>query len=81
MEKLLPGILGEEMREQNVASLHTLQEQPGDLWKPLGRDGDFGMENGLLARMVERGESFLWVEINDSLGKMTEDTGQLLIME
>ena len=47
----------------------------------MGTDGDFGMENGLLARMEERGESFLWVEINDSLGKMTEDTGQLLIME
>ena len=31
MEKLLPGKWGEEMREQNVASLHILQEHPGDL--------------------------------------------------
>ena len=68
------------MREVNVASLHNLHEHPGDLKNPLGRDGVLGVENGLLAKVEERGGSFLYAVIKDFLGKIAEEIGQPLRM-
>ena len=58
-EKPLPGVLLEWMTEANVASIHSLHEHPGVLWKPLGRDGVWGMEKGLPAMENARDGSFL----------------------
>ena len=81
IEKPLPDSrVEEEMKEQKLASLHTLQVQPGDLWKPLGSEGGLGVENGLLDMMEDKGGSFLCVVIRDSLGKIMEETGQLPMM-
>ena len=43
----------------NVDSLQTLQLQPGDLWKPLGRVGEEGTLNGLPDRIEDKEGSFL----------------------
>ena len=67
------------MMVENFASLHTLQEHPGVLWNPLGRDGVFGEKKGLLARIVDKFGSFLFEDIRDLLGKTIEEIGQLLM--
>ena len=80
MEKPLPEVLGLEMKEVKAPSLQILQEHPGVGWKPLGEVGMLGTEKGLLAKMEDSEGSFLWAEKIESLGKMTEDSGQPLIM-
>ena len=40
-----------------------------------------GIEKGLFARIEDRFASFLWVEINEALGKIFEEKGQLLMTE
>jgi hypothetical protein len=79
MEKPLSGTVGEKMIEHKFASLQILQEHPGVLKNPLGKVGVLGIAKGLLARMEERLESFLFVDIKDCLGRMIEDMGQALM--
>ena len=61
-------------------SLQTQQEQPLVLWKLLTDVGVFGEWNGLLVKIEESVGSFLVAEMRDFLGRITVETGQLLIM-
>ena len=41
----------------------------------------FGLKNGLLARIVDKFDNFLYEDMRDVLGKTIEDIGQLPITE
>ena len=78
MEKPLPvGKTGDWMMDLNTPSLQILHLQPGVWQKPFGVAGGLGEKKGLLAKVDDRGGSFLLAEMSDSLGKMMDDTGQL----
>ena len=78
IENPLPdGKTGEWMVDVNMPSLHILHLQPGDWKKPFGVKGGLGEKKGLLAKVDDRGGSFLLADMSDSLGKIMDDTGQL----
>ena len=62
-------------------SLQMLHEQSLVLWKPLGDTELMGEEKGLAVKIEDKFGSFLVAVIKESLGKIVEEIGQLLITE